>query len=363
MGTLELLLAIAQQALTKEPPAPPPGHPGRAKWRTPFPMRGPIALLLFSIGQTAATMDSEFRIHRGNHKPIEVTHMPYQQLAPQISSLAAEARMEWASTTRADLKNIGDIDREALTKALRGRPTGDQRILKHSISLSSWSNEKLFEAGQSNSKACELCGCPTQTTRHLIYDCPALKDSRVEACKCLPGVNLNDIPNALQIGLPPAMGTDYEATFWGVPWTDCAAPTQAIGCFDTQAATESTTGDTIDRLRWESKHAQANHFVNYHRGNFEFSEFPELPFCNDGPPDMPNVYSDGGVTNPDSPTWATGSFGIFWPDRNLNTHGLTGIESDYAYHHEATDGMELWGNMHSPACSSTRAELMGVIIA
>ena len=172
-------------------------------------MRGPIALLLYSIGKTAATMDSEFRIHRGKHKPIEVTHMPYQQLAPQVSSLAAEARMEWASTSRADLKSIGDIYREALTKALRGRPTEDQRILKHSISLSSWSNQQLYEACQSKSKACELCGCQTQTTRHLIYDCPALNDSRAEASKCLPGVNLKDLPNALQIGLPPAMGTDH----------------------------------------------------------------------------------------------------------------------------------------------------------
>jgi hypothetical protein len=45
-------------------PAPPPGHQGRAVWKPTKQALGPVALSLFSVSQSAAALDRDFRIHR-----------------------------------------------------------------------------------------------------------------------------------------------------------------------------------------------------------------------------------------------------------------------------------------------------------
>ena len=90
--------------------APPPGHPGRAHWKISRTLVGPIALLLFSLSQVAATTDSGFNILQTGALPIDMLNMPAQQLQPAITKIAAEARMKWTSNMRSDLSGCQDID-------------------------------------------------------------------------------------------------------------------------------------------------------------------------------------------------------------------------------------------------------------
>ena len=58
-----------------------------------------------------------------------------------------------------------------------------------------------------------------------------------------------------------------------------------------------------------------------------------------------------------------GSFGVFWPNRDSFTHPANHIESSYTHFAFCTEGLDLWGTLDTPACSSTRAELIAGIVA
>ena len=81
------------------------------------------------------------------------------------------------------------------------------------------------------------------------------------------------------------------------------------------------------------------------------------------PPVSPNVYSDGGVCNPTSKHWAVGSFGVFWPLRTHQNQPFSQLEDDFAHTAFSAKGGELWGTLSTPACSSTRAEIVAAILA
>ena len=203
-------------------PAPPPGHQGRAVWKPTKQALGPVALSLFSVSQSAAALDRNFRIHRHDCQPVDLFNMPHQCVKAQLSDIAAQARLGWAATTREHLLGVGDIDRAVLQQALSHRNAEECRILKHSMSLSSWANDKLCEAGFVASPRCELCGHENQTTMHLLHHCPALEMARKQAKEQhIPDVNLDDLPPPLRLGIPLAMACTSENTFWGTEWVNC----------------------------------------------------------------------------------------------------------------------------------------------
>ena len=111
--------------------------------------------------------------------------------------------MRWASSTREILIGVTDIDREVLRLALKKRDDAEERrILKYYLSLSSWSNDKLCQAGFLESPKCELCGDPNQTMMHLLHHCSALKEARQLAQARIPQINIADLPQPLQVGIP-----------------------------------------------------------------------------------------------------------------------------------------------------------------
>ena len=130
------------------------------------------------------------------------------------------------------MRGVGDIDREALRGAIKIRNDEDSRILNHRLSLASWSNAKLFEAGFRDNPSCELCGCSKQTTLHLLHECPALAAPRQSAMRdYLPDVNIEDLPVPLQLGIPLAMTFTCDHTFWGSPAGDLQKPSHDMGCY------------------------------------------------------------------------------------------------------------------------------------
>jgi len=78
-------------------PAPPPNAPNRRAWRPGRPALGPIALLLCSVFEVAAGIDSNFVIHKHNEQPIHVLAAPFQTIKPLISTMAKNARFTAAA--------------------------------------------------------------------------------------------------------------------------------------------------------------------------------------------------------------------------------------------------------------------------
>ena len=263
-------------------PAPPPARKGRAKWKPSKPMWGPIGLMLYSIHLVAGATDSQFRLHQHGLAPVDILNMPHQQVVPTLSTIATDARMEYAKTQRSDLQAFSEIDREVLQGALKGRDEEDTRILKHCMSLSAWANDKLFEAGQAMSRACELCDCAVQTTMHLLHECPALHSSRQEACAKAGNINMHDIPRALKLGIPPIMCVSCDDTFWGTPWQQLHSPEAHLGCFGCGSDVHKCIKDHIDRI--PDRTISAARYVHEQRGVFEQCFFPSALPCNETPP-------------------------------------------------------------------------------
>ena len=191
-------------------------------------MHGPIALLLYSVHQVGATLDASFVIHNTG-VPLDLLSTPYQNLKPLAMQIAADARMAYAATTRKALEGLKEIDREVLRKALAHRGEEDRRVLQHILSLSSQCNDTMFEAGQTDSRACEFCGAPVQTVHHLFHTCPFLEPERAKIRECMGSVSFDDFPKALLSGIPPAMANETEGPFWGGDWKTMVKPTAEAG--------------------------------------------------------------------------------------------------------------------------------------
>ena len=119
----------------------------------------------------------------------------------------------------------------------------------------------------------------------------------------------------------------------------------------------------LDRLIYANPGISAENAVSRVRGTFSSSDFSDSTWTTERAPVDPNVYTDGGVQNPASRAWATGTFGVFWPNRSLSDYPLNSVEADYAKSSQVDDGLELWGYLSTPACSSTRAEVMAIVLA
>ena len=75
----------------------------------------------------------------------------------------------------------------------------------------------------------------------------------------------------------------------------------------------------------------ADALVEFMRGTYTVPDDTILPTpCNDIAPSVPNVYSDGGLDHPSTPEWSLGSYGVYWPGRQLQDKPATQAELEYA---------------------------------
>ena len=344
-------------------PAPPPGHSGRAVWKPTKQAHGPFSLVLFSVSQVAGALDRNLRLHRYNQDPLDLVHMPYQLHKAQLEDVAVQARMSWTANTRQHLHGVGDIDRVVLRQVLAKRNDEDRRILNHTITLASWANDKLCEAGFVDSPRCELCGHDNQTTMHLLHICPALAEARKVAQANIPNININDLPPPIQLGIPLAMACTSENTFWGSEWSQLQTPSNEMGCFNRGNEMHKLVQDKIAQVHRDVGMHYAKDVIAHFRGTFMQQDFPVLEQCNDIAPNEPNCYSDGGASNPQSHLFSLGTFGVHWPGRTAASHPFNEVEQMFAVCDFTVQGANLRGCMDTPACSSTRAELVAGIVA
>ena len=198
--------------------------------------------------QVNGTIDSYFNVQFEDGGNLDIINIPSQHVNGMLEHRATDARLRWAATIRKDLKYTESLDREVLRGATKGRDMEEARILKHYMSLASWDNDKLYDAGQVDSRECELCGHHTRTHEHLMKYCPALKQERAEADDLCVGFCMNDMPHHLSMGLPPVMSACIEDTFWGTPWRQLAKLTEAMGCFSAGIKISKTARDALLHL-------------------------------------------------------------------------------------------------------------------
>ena len=78
------------------------------------------------------------------------------------------------------------------------------------------------------------------------------------------------------------------------------------------------------------------------------------------PPESPSAFSDGSFTNPSLPHFGLASAAVWWPGRKTPLSAHEFIHSDYMMKH---DGVATMGYLGGYRSSSTRIELVGVILS
>ena len=79
--------------------------------------------------------------------------------------------------------------------------------------------------------------------------------------------------------------------------------------------------------------------------------------------DKPDEFSDGSSTHPKMPQFGVATAAVWWPGRSLSTCPLTQFEHTYGHVRELQGGVAIAAHLEGYDPSSTRAELLGVVLA
>ena len=77
----------------------------------------------------------------------------------------------------------------------------------------------------------------------------------------------------------------------------------------------------------------------------------------------PDAFSGGSLTSPKFPDFSLATAAVWWPGRSLHPTPLTTLERDYGRPDQQPTGLAIGGHIQGYDASSTRAELLGVILA
>ena len=121
--------------------------------------------------------------------------------------------------------------------------------------------------------------------------------------------------------------------------------------------------DTDPFTRWLSpyEHLDARTAFRKLSGEGEVLPIPKLPAPVQGtPPADPSAFSDGSFTCPSLPHYGLASAAVWWPGRVTPLSELELLHSDYIM---KNDGVAILGYLGGYRSSSTRIELVGVILS
>ena len=121
--------------------------------------------------------------------------------------------------------------------------------------------------------------------------------------------------------------------------------------------------DSDPFTRWLSpyEHLDAKSAFRQISGEGEILPIPSLPAPVLGsPPESPSAFSDGSFTNPSLPHFGLASADVWWPGRDTPLSAPELVHSD---HMVKQDGVAIMGYVGGYRSSSTRIELVGVILA
>eukprot|EP00973_Karenia_brevis_P069407 9651431-Karenia_brevis.AAC.1 len=91
---------------------------------------------------------------------------------------------------------------------------------------------------------------------------------------------------------------------------------------------------------------------------------PDLPEQVVGtPPDTPSCYSDGSASLPNHPCFSLSTAGVWHPGRHLEHSPLAVMEEALSLDDQRPEGLELYAYLDGHPTSSSRSELVGLILS
>eukprot|EP00973_Karenia_brevis_P044690 6188490-Karenia_brevis.AAC.1 len=175
------------------------------------------------------------------------------------------------------------------------------------------------------------------------------------------------MPVYLQYGLTPPLSLMPDSPFWtntmptGNVIDDLSSSTMNfIGIDSTYAA----DGEFCSWLKEYSHFSATDAFMYLNKfasKPVSVDDFDCISHVSHSPPLLPNVYSDGSFTHPTHPQFGLSTCATWWPHRRL--HDDDQLEQEFSVVKQQSAGVSASVGLQGYQSSSTRAELMGAIIA
>ncbi len=229
---------------------------------------------------------------------------------------------------------------------------------------------------------CKHCGQETQDITHVLWQCPAINKHR--KIHDLGQIDPDLLPNYIKHGVPKAMTSNVEATYWG------DTEEEALLNKPQDAHSNPITNETKQQIGLQSnnhyktiascknqevkdfmKTVDLDHKIHNARQCFEAVKATKgqphmpLPFrCRRAPPPDINVYTDGSWIYPLKQFLGIGGAGVWWPGRDPRvSHRLSQAEKELAHYQQNEKGLMLYTPIGGYTGSSTRTELAAALIA
>ena len=222
---------------------------------------------------------------------------------------------------------------------------------------------------------CKHCGEQVHSPAHVLWDCPSVNKHR--KVKDLEGVRSKHLPEAIAVGLPPALSSDLTSTPWisqvdavseeDVP--DCVA---CVGKLENADAKQGIVQHLSSLKHGQGVHANArNCFMLLKDDEGEQSYATPWKCLVDAPQNI-NVYTDGSWLNPLKQFLGLGGAGVWWPNRCIGDKSscplayrkpVSSAEGELAHYRQLDGGLQLFTKLGGFGGNSTRTELAAGIIA
>ena len=349
-------------------------------WR--LPARGPVGLLLQSLASICAALTPAFDLHHAFSIPINILTLPWQALPNNIVARCSRSRFPIQTATRSEFGRAMLLDHDTLRLALKRSPSEDFRLLVSILGLGRWTEQRALKFDSSLDSVCRLCHGADGCLAHLLWDCPKLREHRVDDRHDFRDLQASDIHPLLRYGLPPPMLADTGTVLWeDVP--EQRSQTSPLHTQYDLSAIEVPPGlhgyllAVKEKMRQERYADFSAAVVAEYTKKVDLRDLAESlrkhldqPFpCSQGKvPEVPNAFSDGSVTSPSQQLWATASFGVVHMRNISSTNELNELEQDYTHATVRCDpSYGPFYTCHAPFFggyySSTRAELAGALFA
>ena len=343
-----------------------------------FQPKGPVGFLIGDLMRWNIQFDSAFNIYDTNEVPIDVWNMPWQHLKKAVFDLLTRTRDGKVDDYRTFAGQFNELDYDIIKKVKGQLGCKEQKVYMHIATGGFWGEDHIQEA-YSTSGCCPHCGCKDVSTKHILWECPVIKQSR--SFNDLSEINHEHLPQPIANGLPLAMSATFDKTYWG---EDSGQGDEAmktvLGMPETRRDKDIAESNNylLNELLVRSDSATINN-VNARQAfgflrNLNGETSSSLPFkCHALAPSEINVFTDGSWVNPKKWFLGMGGAGVFWPGRVLSRSGcnqtLTRVhllnkgEEEVAFHKQELDGVRLWTKVSAYNGNSTRAELTAGLMA
>ena len=126
--------------------------------------------------------------------------------------MMAQTRIKRASQDRTHLDNVCETDAQISKTIVNSLGEKERRIYNHISSGAAWAECHLHDIGLSDGKW-KHCGKDTQDITHVSWQCPVINKHR--KLNDLDQIDPDLLPTYIKHGVPKAMASNVEATYWG----------------------------------------------------------------------------------------------------------------------------------------------------